>query len=295
MDPSPLDTVQSARVHGPGAVPVVHSSHRHPANKGEAEMKFWKILMMTTALGLGLLAVTGCESDSVAPQETYDVDAESAQEWSLQAIEMINQMAASVPPAAEGDFSSLGPDNKSTGEPVWDEEQMAWILNETASFTEGDPPTSTGETRVAVWIQFRGAEGPLPSPLGATVMDYRESAGMTLHSEGEQGVSDLDFDLASTMVVTFLATGYDMKGSGNAEIDASVVAEDRSEIMNLKMSWGMDLVTLFEGCPTGTAYVQVGPFRTEVIYDGQGNANWVMAGPNHAASGTETVSCGAPM
>lgn len=258
-------------------------------------MKFWKILLMTAVLTLGLLAVTGCESDPVAPQETFDYDAESAQEWSLQAIEMINQMAAAVPRTAEGDFSSLGPDNKTAGEPVWDEEQMAWVLNETASFTEGDPPTSSGETRMSVWVQFRGAEGPLPSPLGATVMDYRESAGMTIHSEGEQGVSDLDFDLASAMVVTFMDTGYDMNGSGEAEIDASVVAEGRSESMNLKMSWGMDLVTFFEGCPAGTAFVQVGPFRTEVVYDGQGNANWTMAGPNYSASGTETVSCSAPM
>jgi hypothetical protein len=258
-------------------------------------MKHWKILMSAAVMTFGLLALTGCESDSVAPQETFDIDGESAQEWSLQAIEMINQMAASVPLAAEGDFSTLGPDNKSAGEPVWDEGQMAWVLNETSSFTEGDPPTSTGETRLSVWIQFLGAEGPLPSPLGATVMDYRNSAGMTIHSEGEQGVSDLDFDLASAMVVTFLETGYDMNGSGEAEIDASVVAENRTETMNLNMSWGMDLVTLFEGCPMGTAFVQVGPFRTEVIYDGQGNANWVMAGPNHSASGTETMSCGMPM
>jgi hypothetical protein len=257
-------------------------------------MKFWKLMTLTAALGCGLLAVSGCESDPVAPQETHDIDAEAAQEWSLQAIEMINRMAAAVPPVAEGDFSTLGPEGKSASEPVWDEEQMAWVLDETQSFTEGDPPTATGETRLSVWIQFRGNEGPVPSPLGATVMDYRETAGMTMHSEDEQGVSDLAFDLASRMVVTFLETGYDMNGSGEADIHASVVAGDHSESMNLTMEWGMDLVTPFEGCPVGTAFVQVGPYRTEVDYDGQGLANWVMTGPNHTASGNEAVDCGVP-
>ena len=257
-------------------------------------MKYWKLMTLTAVLGCGLLAVSGCESDPVAPQENHDIDAEAAQEWSLQAIEMINQMAAAVPPAAEGDFSALGTEGKSASEPVWDEEQMAWVLVETVNFTEGDPPTATGETRLAVWIQFRGDEGPLPSPLGATVMDYREAAGMTMHSEGEQGVSDLDFDLASRMVVTFQETGYDMNGSGEADIQASLVAGDRSESMNLTMEWGMDLMTPFEGCPAGSAFVKVGPYRTEVVYDGQGGANWVMVGPNHTSSGTEAVDCGVP-
>ena len=86
-----------------------------------------------------------------------------------------------------------------------------------------------------------------------------------------------------------------MNGSGEAEIHASVTADNRSETMNLTMRWGMDLVTPSGGCPAGTAFVEVGPYRTEVIYDGQGNANWIMAGPNHAASGSETGSCGLPM
>ncbi len=258
-------------------------------------MKSWKIILMTGVLALGLLAMAGCESDPVAPQDTYDYDAESAEQWSLQAIEMMSQMAAAVPPASQGDFSALGPDAKTAGEPVWDEEQMAWVLDQTVSFSEGEPPTSTGETRLSLWIQFRNQEGPLPTPLGATVMEYRESAGMTAHSEHEQGTSDLDFDLATGMVVTYLDTGYDMNGTGQAEISATVTTDDRTESMNLTMSWGLDLVTLFEGCPAGTAFVQVGPYRTEVVYDGAGNAAWVLTGPNYTASGTEIVPCGAPM
>jgi hypothetical protein len=254
-------------------------------------MKTWKRIWFLGIFVAGLLVVAGCESDPVAPQETANLDAETAEEWSRQAIEMINQMAAAVPSASQGDFSTLGQD-KATGEPVWDEEQMAWVLDETVTFSEGDPPTSTGETRLSIWIQFRGEDGPLPAPLGAVEMEYRESAGMTVHSEHEQGSSDLDFDLSCGMVVTYLDTGYDMNGTGEAEIHATATAEDRTETMNVNMAWGLDLVTPFEGCPAGVAFVQVGSYRTEVLYDGEGNAAWVLTGPDYTASGTETVPCG---
>ena len=257
-------------------------------------MKSWKIILLTGVFTLALMAVAGCESDSVAPQETVDMDGETAEQWSRQAIGMINQMAASVPPASQGDFSTLGPDKSAEG-PTWDDVQMAWVLDQTVTFSEGDPPTSTGETRVSVWIQFRNLEGPMQVPLGATEMEYRESAGMTIHSEGEQGVSDLDFDLSTGMVVTYVETGYEMDGTGQAQIIASVTSNDRTENLNLTMSWGLDLTTPFVGCPTGTAFVEAGAYRTEVEYDGQGNANWTLTGPNYTASGTEIVPCGSGM
>lgn len=257
-------------------------------------MKSWKTILLTGVLALGLLALSGCGDDPVAPKETYEVDAATAEQWSLQAVDMISQMAAAVPPVAEGDFSTLN-QNKNAGEPVWDEEQMAWVLDQTMTFTEGDPPTSTGETRMSIWIQFRGPEGPLPAALGATEMEFRESAGMTMHSDNEQGVSDLDFDLATGMVVAFLDNGYGMTGTGQALINASTTAEGRTQRMNLAMSWGLDLVAPLEGCPLGTAFVQVGQYRTEVVYDGEGSAAWTLTGPSYSASGTETVPCGAPM
>lgn len=254
-------------------------------------MKTWHKYWFLGICAAGLLMTAGCESDPVAPQDNPDLDAATAEEWSLQAIEMISQMAASVPLASQGDFSTLGPD-KSAAEPVWDEEQMAWVLNETITYEEGDPPTSYGETRISVWIQFRNEEGPLPTPLGATEMEYRESAGMTAHSEHDQGTSDVDFDLSCGMVVAYLETGYDMNGTGLAEINAVATAGDRTESMDLTMSWGLDLITLFEGCPSGLAHVQVGPYRTDVVYDGQGNAAWTSVGPSYSGSGTESVSCG---
>ena len=64
-------------------------------------------------------------------------------------------------------------------------------------------------------------------------MDYRESAGMTIHSEGEQGVSDLDFDLASAMVVSFMEAGYDMNGSGEAEIEAQIREQVKERVSAL--------------------------------------------------------------
>ncbi len=254
-------------------------------------MKTWKTFWFLGILAAGLLAVAGCESDPVAPQETYNVDRETAEEWSLNAVEMISQMAAAVPMASQGDFSTLLAD-KSAAEPAWDSEQMAWVLDQTESFSFGDPPTSTGETRMELWIQFRGAEGPQPAPEEATEMEYYQSAGMTMHTDDQQGVSDLDFDLSCGMLVSFLETGYDMSGTGEAEVTASVTTEGRTENVDLTMSWGLDLVTLFEGCPAGTAYVQVGPYRTDVVYDGQGGAAWTLVGPSYSGSGTETVPCG---
>ena len=132
-------------------------------------------------------------------------------------------------------------------------------------------------------------------PLGTTEMEYRESAGMTIHSDDEQGVSDLEFDLSTGMVVTYVETGYEMDGTGHAEITASVTSNDHTENLNLTMNWGLDLTTPLAGCPTGTAFVEAGAYRTEVEYDGQGNANWTLTGPNYTASGTEIVPCGSGM
>jgi hypothetical protein len=254
-------------------------------------MKTWKNFWFLGIFVIGLMATAGCESDPVAPQETYDVDAAAAEEWSLQAIAMISGMAATVPLAGQGDFSTLGPD-KSAAAPTWDEVEMAWILDETTTYSEGDPPTTTGEIRYYVWIQFRGPEGPQPTPEGATEFEYREAAGMTTHAENEQGVSDLDFDLACSMVVSYLETGFAMDGLGEAEVTAAVTADDGTQNLNLAMNWGLDLVTLFEGCPAGTAYVEVGQYRTDVVYDGQGNADWTLVGPSYTADGTEAVPCG---
>jgi len=172
---------------------------------------------------------------------------------------------------------------------------MAWVLDQTVTFSEGEPPTSTGETRISVWIQFRNPEGPLPTPLDATEMEYRQAAGMTIHDEGEQGVSDLEFDLSTNMLVTYLESGYGMNGIGQAVVAASVTSNDRTENMNLAMRWGLALTSPFEGCPIGTAFVVVGQYRTDVEYDGQGNANWTLTGPNYSASGTESVPCGPAM
>jgi len=144
-------------------------------------MKSWKIILLTGAFALTLLAAIGCGSDPVAPQETIEIDAATAEQWSIQAIDMINQ--------------------------------MAWVMNQTVTFSEGEPPTSIGETRISVWIQFRNLEGPMQTPPGATEMEYRQALGMTMHNEDEQGVSDIEFDLNTGMLVTYLDTGYGMNGT----------------------------------------------------------------------------------
>ncbi len=188
-------------------------------------------------------------------------------------------------------FSTVGAGLPSA-EPTWDEVQMAWVLDEATTVYDGDPPTPDYEHRYSAWVQFRGPEGPQPTPEGATEFEYRVSTGMTAFSEDDPGVSDLDFDYACSMVVEYLETGFAMDGLGAAEISASVTGDDGSENMNLTMSYGLDLLTQLDGCPSGTAYVQLGQYRTDVAYDGQGSAAWTLTGPNYNADGTVGVPCG---
>ncbi len=101
-------------------------------------MKNWKLILTMGLAAVMMLAVTGCESDSVAPQDTTTVDVATAEQWSEQALEMIGAMAASVPAVSEGDFSGVGGAAKSAEEPTWDPGQMAWVMDATETFSEGD-------------------------------------------------------------------------------------------------------------------------------------------------------------
>jgi len=253
-------------------------------------MKNWKLILTAGLMAVLMFALAGCESDSVAPQEDPNIDVATAEQWSAQALEMISGMAASVPAISEGDFTTVGGATKSAEEPTWDAGQMAWVMDATATFTEGDPVTSSSETYVSVWIQFRNDDGPLPAPLGATEMEYRATSGMTLDST-EEGVSHLEFDFATNMIVTYLENGYGLDGTGQASISATQTTDQGSQSMSFAMGYGMDLALPFEGCPSGTAWVTAGQFRTDAVYNGQGMVDWTLTGPNYQAEGSDVVEC----
>ena len=258
----------------------------------------WRVsrLALLGLMTIGLLGLTGCsEDDAVAPVATNQVDPETAEQFATQALEMINGMAAEIPYVAQGDFTQ-GSFAKAGEQPTWDPAQMAWVYDATANFTEGDPPTTEGETRVSVWIQFRNGEGPLSTVLGATEMEYRASSGMTVAMAEAGSVAHMEFDLSTTMVVTFVAEdSYAVQGTGQADVAASQSAEGRTESMAFRMVWGMDLAVPAAGCPAGTAFVDVAPYRMDAAYNGQGQVDWTLTGPNYRATGTDPVACGQPL
>jgi hypothetical protein len=253
-------------------------------------MKNWKLILTMGLAAVMMLAVTGCESDSVAPQDNTNVDASTAEQWSAQALEMIGAMAASVPAVSEGDFSGVGGVAKSVEEPTWDPEQMAWVMEATETFSEGDPVTSSGEMFVSVWIQFRNAEGPLPAPLGATEMEYRATSGMVLDST-EEGTTHIEFEFGTNMTVAYMDNGYGVDGTGQATVSARQTTDQGTQNMSFAVGYGMDLSMPFEGCPSGPAWVTAGQYRTDALYDGEGMVDWTMSGPNYEASGSDYVEC----
>ncbi len=247
------------------------------------------ILLATFA---ALLWVAGCSDDPSSPSSNQtDISAADAETYATSALDMVNTMAMDIPDLAAGDFGTMKA-RKNYGEPVWDPVEMAWVYDYEDEFSEGDPITSWSEIRIHVWIQFRNAEGPLPTALGATVMEYRVSDGMTLHSVSDEGTADLAYDMATTMVVAYTDGGHTVVGSGASCIDASIVADGRSETLNLDMGWNADLAIPLGGCPTGTADVTVGAYRLDAVYDGTAIATWTLTGPNYSASGTEQLYCG---
>jgi hypothetical protein len=255
-------------------------------------MRHWKSIVTALLAGVMLAALAGCSSDSTAPQQQYEMDAATAEQWSAQTLEMISAMAATVPAVSQGDFTGVGAMAKSAEEPVWDEVEQAWVMDVTETITEGDPVHSSMEMSLYLWIQFRNAEGALPGPLGATEMEYRATTGMVMDST-EEGVTHLEMDYATGMTVTYLETGYGVDGAGEATVSASHTDARGSQSVDFSLAYGMDLMLPFEGCPSGPAWMTAGQYRTDAMYDGEGMVDWTLTGPNHSASGSDPVDCGA--
>lgn len=253
-------------------------------------MRNLKVKLALVLMAGLMTALAGCGSDSTTPQDTYNVDAATAEQWSEQALGMINEMAATIPDISQGEFADLGAGMKSATEPTWDEVEEAWVMDVTETFSEGEPVHSTMEMSVSVWIQFRNAEGNLPSPLGATEMEYRAGSAMVMDST-EEGTAHMEFDFETAMVVDYLETGYGVNGTGGASIYASQTTDQGSQSMRFDLGYGMDLMLPLEGCPGGTAWVTAGQYRTDAVYDGEGMVDWTLTGPNHEASGSDPVEC----
>lgn len=255
-------------------------------------MRIARTMFLLTVLAAAVWAA-GCSSeDPAGPMEDLvRITPGEAEDYATTALIMVNDMVTDIPEVAVGSFTTAK-SFEAAGEPDWDPEAMAWVYDLEQEFSEGDPATSWGETRIHLWIQFRNAEGPLPTALGATVLEYRAVHGMTLHSESAEGVADLAYDLATTMLVTYVEGGYTVAGAGESTVEADFTDGQRTESMRLDMSWHADLVLADGSCPAGTADVTVGEYRLDAVYDGTDLAAWTLTGPDYQASGTEVLDCG---
>lgn len=245
-----------------------------------------------TLVAVALLALlAACSSDSPTGPATTNLDGDEAQEWTGQALEMINEMVLDVPTIAAGDFLPAMA-AKAEGDPVWDEVAQAWTFDAVIDFSEGEPPTSTGSLEMHVWVQFRNAEGPLPSALGATELEYRYAEGMTMQGSEDGASVAVDFAAGTTMLVAYVEGGYSLEATGSATVDATRSAEGRTERLDFGMGWGVDLSLPLGGCPSGSAWVEADPYRMGALYDGQGNVAWSLGAPGYSASGTDQLPCG---
>lgn len=247
-----------------------------------------KSMLLLGAAALVLAAVGCSDDDPVAPQETA-LTGEMAEEWTIDALAMVNEMSISVTDWAEADFSGLT-DSKADVQPEWDPEQQAYVY--AYAVTESEPPNSW-EVRVDLWLQYRAGGVPVQYALGADEMQARMTSGMTTHTEGEDGIFDLDYDFATDMTVTNLDTDlYNIAGTGETVVNASHVMGDQNETVYFAMHWDMDLTLTPGGCPAGTADVYAGGFELQAVYDGEGGVSWNLTGPDYQSTGTENLECG---
>lgn len=236
-----------------------------------------------------LVSLWGCGDDSTAPSTRVDLTTEQATDWSQSALEMVNTMVAQVPDIAAGTMTTLGTD-KAAGEPEWDAAQMAWVYGAEFSLDDGEGSSMT--LAAQFWVQYRNAEGPLQSALGATEVEFRASETMTADSVADGANSHVDYAMGTTMTIGYGDGVYLVDGTGSATVDARQTQGGRTEQVAFAMNWGVDLSQTPEGCPAGAAWVELDPWRMDAVYDGQGGVAWTLIGPNATVSDNETIICG---
>jgi len=243
----------------------------------------------TTIFLFLLLTIWGCGDDSTTPETRVDLTAAQAEDWTLSTLEMVNSMVEEVPDIAAGTMTTLGA-GKAAGEPVWDAAQMAWVYDTSMDLDDGQGSTTT--ISMAYWIQYRNGDGPLPSALGATVVEFRLTESMVMDANDDEGSAHIAFDVSSTLLIGYGEGLYTVDGAGSAAVAATRTMGDHSESMDFSMVWGMDLGQPMAGCPTGTAWIEADAYRMDAVYDGSGNVTWTLIGPGGTASGSDVVACG---
>lgn len=259
--------------------------------------KFALTLCLLTSLAL---IVAGCSDDSDPTNpggDTLNLTSEQAEDFSLSALDMVNELVNTVPDFAQGDFESWSLAKSQSDSVEWDPVQQAYTFDFEGPVFEMDPPNSW-VMRIGIWLQYRNAAGEaLQYPVGATEMEVDYNSGMTMHMVDGESVADLDYDMDTNLIVSYLGEGetYGLLGTGSSHVAMAQSGPQGSESGQFNMDWSMDITASPDGCPSGTATVNVQEFTMTANYDGQGNVNWTLVGNNYQASGTEYMNCSPPV
>jgi hypothetical protein len=148
-----------------------------------------------------------------------------------------------------------------------------------------------------LWLQYRDGQDPLQTPLGATVMQLIYGMSMDIHQvDPEQGTVDLTYDMGMDVTVDYLSQGvYGIGAHGDAYVAVSQVTPQASQSGTFTMDWTVDVTTAAGGCPSGTATVKSQAWTMAATYDGQGNVDWTLTGPNWRSTGKDALACGQPV
>lgn len=260
------------------------------------------ILVFTLLTGLALIGA-GCGSDDSNPAspggQTGDLtlDGTQAEEFTLSTLDMVNDLVNSVPDLATADFSDWNLAKSPSDSVQWDPVQQAYTFAYAGPVFVMDPPNSWTMS-LDIRLQYRNDQGePLRYPVGATEMEVDYGTGMYMHMVDMEAVSDLAYEMSSNLTVSYLGEGqqYGIAGSGQTAVAVSQISPAGSQAGQFAMDWTLDITAAPEGCPDGTAVVQVQGYTLTAIYDGEGGAAWTLVGPGYQASGTESLMCLAPV
>ncbi len=262
------------------------------------------VLVMTVLLGLaaGLAGCGGDEDNPVNVQaDTMTLDSNTAEDFSLQALDVVSEMVTEVPDIAAADFGAWAMSKTSLAKAnsdsvTWDPAHNAWVFTYAGPLLETTPPNYWNFS-LDLWVQYRNAMGPMQYPLGATQMEMRYGTGMDMHLEEGGDMSEMTYQMDTRLTVSYLGEGgaYGVVGSGNTVVDVNQVTASHSESGHFAMDWSLDVTVSDQGCPSGTATVNAQEFQLLASYDGQGNVTWTLTGPNYNATGTDIVGCGSPV
>ena len=263
---------------------------------------------LTILLAAALFAVAGCgggdDTNPGAPSgnDTMVLDSDTAQQFTLEALGVLNEMIGTVPDFAVGDFggwvmakSSLDdslPAKAASDSVSWDPTQDAWVFLYDGPLLELPSPSYWNLT-LDLWVQYRNGQTPQQYPLGADVMELHYLTGMDMHMVEETQTTDLTYDLATELVVSYRPDGrYGVVGSGSTVVDVAQVSDATAEAGRFAVNWSADVTTGAGLCPSGTASVTTQVWQMLADYDGLGGVSWTLTGPGYSASGTDIVACG---